>query len=173
MTKNDHLETQKCHFWAFLATFKISFSSLQHTSYDLTELAKDGGIGLELIAKGPVTNRGERLDRGQDWSCRDPFSCCKSNRVHSIHSRNIEVKIHSKRVYRNRSDLFFFFSWWQFLFWRCKTSLESNQSKLDQIWNVSKFTLLWLHEGVSMTRPWFLLSRVGRTKKMERRWVIL
>ena len=33
MTKKDHFETQKCHFWAFLASFKILFSSLQHTSH--------------------------------------------------------------------------------------------------------------------------------------------
>ena len=33
MTKTDHFETQKGHFWAFLAFFKISFSSLQHPSY--------------------------------------------------------------------------------------------------------------------------------------------
>ena len=33
MTKNDHFETQKCHFWAFLASFEISFSSLQHPTY--------------------------------------------------------------------------------------------------------------------------------------------
>ena len=33
MTKNDHFETQKRHFWAFLASFKISFSSLQHPSH--------------------------------------------------------------------------------------------------------------------------------------------
>ena len=34
MTKNDHFETQKCHFWAFLASFKISFSSLQHPKHN-------------------------------------------------------------------------------------------------------------------------------------------
>ena len=33
MTKNDHFETQKCHFGAFMASFKISFSSLQHLTY--------------------------------------------------------------------------------------------------------------------------------------------
>ena len=33
LTKNDHFETQKCHFRAFLASFKISFSSLQHPNY--------------------------------------------------------------------------------------------------------------------------------------------
>ena len=27
MTKNDHFETQKCHFWAFLASFNISLCS--------------------------------------------------------------------------------------------------------------------------------------------------
>ena len=35
MTKNDHFETQKCHFSSFLASFKISFSSLQHPSHNL------------------------------------------------------------------------------------------------------------------------------------------
>ena len=34
MTKNDHFETQKCHFWAFLPFFKISFFSLQHPNHD-------------------------------------------------------------------------------------------------------------------------------------------
>ena len=34
MIKNDHFETQKCHFLAFLAFFKISFSSLQHPNYN-------------------------------------------------------------------------------------------------------------------------------------------
>ena len=33
MTRNDHFETQKSHFWAFLASFKISVSSLQHPRY--------------------------------------------------------------------------------------------------------------------------------------------
>ena len=35
MTINDHFETQKCHFWAFLASFKILFSSLQHPIYNI------------------------------------------------------------------------------------------------------------------------------------------
>ena len=34
MTKNDHFETQKCHIWAILASFKIPFSSLQRPSYN-------------------------------------------------------------------------------------------------------------------------------------------
>ena len=38
MTKNDHFETQKCHFWAFLAFFKISLSSLQHPTHKLQNL---------------------------------------------------------------------------------------------------------------------------------------
>ena len=33
MTKNDHFKSQKCHFSAFLAFFKISFFSLQHPIY--------------------------------------------------------------------------------------------------------------------------------------------
>ena len=36
MTKNDHFETQKCHFWAFLDSFKISLSSLQHPKHNMT-----------------------------------------------------------------------------------------------------------------------------------------
>ena len=31
--KNDHFETQKCHFWEFLAFFKISLFSLQHPTH--------------------------------------------------------------------------------------------------------------------------------------------
>ena len=42
MTKNDHFETQKCHFLAFLAFFKISFSSLQNPTYDRTNMAIRG-----------------------------------------------------------------------------------------------------------------------------------
>ena len=34
MTKNDHFETLKYHFWAFIAFFKISFSSLHNPSYN-------------------------------------------------------------------------------------------------------------------------------------------
>ena len=32
--KNDSFETQKCHFRAFLASFKISLSSLQHPNHN-------------------------------------------------------------------------------------------------------------------------------------------
>ena len=47
MTKNDHFETQKCHFWTFLASFKISFSSLQHPSH----VAKKGPVDLTPTVK--------------------------------------------------------------------------------------------------------------------------
>ena len=39
MTKNNHFETQKCHFWAFLASFKISFSSFQHPNYSIAQIS--------------------------------------------------------------------------------------------------------------------------------------
>ena len=45
MTKNDHFETQKCHFSAF---FKISFSSLQHPSGNLLLCLMAYSIGLVL-----------------------------------------------------------------------------------------------------------------------------
>ena len=38
MTKNDHFETQKCHFLTFLDSFKISLSSLQHPSYNRAQV---------------------------------------------------------------------------------------------------------------------------------------
>ena len=59
MTKNDHSETQKCHFSAFLAFFKILFSSLQHPSYNVQFQSPENFLNdFAAVLKGPPS----RLD---------------------------------------------------------------------------------------------------------------
>ena len=60
MSKNDHFEAQKCHFRAFLASCKISFSSLQHPNYNLNNF----GLKVKYLRKRE--NFG-KTRKGREW----------------------------------------------------------------------------------------------------------
>ena len=71
MTKTDHFETQKCNFWAFLASFKISFSSLQHPSEDVfffVHVHTGESVKPNLInVHQPILNRKLQLYKAVRW----------------------------------------------------------------------------------------------------------
>ena len=49
ITQNDHFEAQKCHFWAFLASFKISFSGLHNPKHNL--VWQDGPVCQDSLTE--------------------------------------------------------------------------------------------------------------------------
>ena len=48
-TQKCHFETQKCHFVAFLASFKISFSSLQHPIYVSSDMCTCTTLFIQIF----------------------------------------------------------------------------------------------------------------------------